>query len=267
MNLFSKVKQMKQKRAPMRLEVVSNIQLSQNFQRVVVTGEALSKLSKTCEGQYIKLLFDAQGRSEVEGFSAGDRPSMRTYTIRRFDPDTLQLTIDFVIHDSDHGGQASRWAMHANVGDTLTIAGPGPIQDVSATADDYLFVADMTALPAAAIAIERLPSQAKGTAFIQVSHESDIQPIDAPDGIDIQWLVGSYDQSMLASSVEQLPEMSPNTAIWVACEFSQMRASRRALSAQPHFERELAYFSSYWKPGVTEDGHKKLKQEDAKSYA
>lgn len=254
MELFKKLKKMKKNISPKRVTVVSSTRISEHFQRVVVTGDDLKSLSQDCAGQYIKLVFPTDSKS-----------AMRTYTIREFDFENQLLTIDFVIHDSEHGGIASRWAVNAKPGDTLNFGGPGPIKGVPKTAEDNLFVADMTALPAAAISIERLDSKARGKAFIQVGDESDIQPINAPKGIDITWLVGHYDQTLLADSIAQLPTLTEKTAIWCACEFNQMRAVRQTMSANENFDRKLAYFSSYWKPGVTEDGHKKLKREDARS--
>jgi NADPH-dependent ferric siderophore reductase len=266
MNLFKKVMQMKNKKAPKQLRVVSSERISESFQRVVVNGEALSTLPGDCAGQYIKLLFAEDGSSDLSNLEPGNKPSMRTYTIREFDAQNLLLTIDFVIHEAEHGGQASRWALNAAEGDVLTIAGPGPIQEVSSDADGYLFVADMTALPAAAVAIERLPNTARGKAFIQVSSESDIQSIATPKGLDVEWLIADATIASLAESIEALPALEANTAIWCASEFGQMRRVRRTLSDQVNFNRNLSYFSSYWKPGVTEDGHKKLKQEDAKTF-
>jgi NADPH-dependent ferric siderophore reductase len=254
MNFFKKINQMKNGISKKRVTVVSSTRISNNFQRVILTGEDLKLLPDNCAGQYIKLMF-----------SSDDKPVMRTYTIRDYDAAKQLLSIDFVIHDAEHGGFASHWAVNAKEGDVLTFGGPGPIKSAPQTNGDYLFVADMTALPAAAIAIERLANDAHGKAFIQVGHESDIQHIEAPQGLEIKWLVGHYDQALLADDVAQMPSLTENTAIWCACEFNQMRAVRRTLSDDENFNRKLAYFSSYWKPGITEDGHKKLKREDARA--
>ena len=255
----------KNKVAPKRFQVVSSTRISEHFQRVVVAGADIEKMPMDCAGQYIKLLFNEDGSSNVTGLDMAKRPTMRTYTIRSIDPQNKQLVIDFVVHDNEHGGVACNWALNAKVDDVLTIAGPGPIQEVPADSNRYLYIADMTSLPAAAVSIERLPSMAKGLALIQVASESDIQTFNAPDGIEVRWLIGSANETLLSSAIENLAEIENQTYIWCACEFGQMRASRRLLTAQTSFDRELSYFSSYWKPGITEDGHKQMKQQDVKA--
>jgi NADPH-dependent ferric siderophore reductase len=44
-----------------------------------------------------------------------------------------------------------------------------------------------------------------------------------------------------------------------------MRALRQYFRNDRDVEREFIYISSYWKNGVTEEGHKVIKREDAEN--
>ncbi|GAA3150084.1 hypothetical protein GCM10020001_087120 [Nonomuraea salmonea] len=50
-------------------------------------------------------------------------PRLRTYTVRAWDPDALELTLDFVVHGDE--GLAGPWAAQAAPGDELIMLGPG----------------------------------------------------------------------------------------------------------------------------------------------
>ncbi len=49
--------------------------------------------------------------------------------------------------------------------------------------------------------------------------------------------------------------------MWCACEFDDMRALRDYFRNQRNVEHDRIYISSYWKNGVSEDGHKVLKRQ------
>ncbi|WP_422382815.1 SIP domain-containing protein [Marinicellulosiphila megalodicopiae] len=54
-------------------------------------------------------------------------------------------------------------------------------------------VADLTALPVAAVSLKKLPDHAKGFAFIQVPKKDDIQNIKVPECVQLEWVIGSYE--------------------------------------------------------------------------
>lgn len=243
--------------------VIKTETVTPNMQRILLQGDALANFPANCEGGYIKLLFDHSGRTDISHLEQGDRPIMRTYTIRRFDPIAATVEVDFVRHvtQDQQCGFASRWAMSVETGATIHIAGPGTIQSLNTQADWFFMVADMTALPALSAKIRQLPEDAKGYAVIQVHSEQDIQPLTAPKNIHIEWLISST--TGLAERVEAQPWLSGSVSVWCACEFDSMRALRTYFRNEKRVERESIYISSYWKQGVSEDGHKVLKQQDA----
>ncbi|EKE82914.1 utilization protein for catechol-siderophore [Idiomarina xiamenensis 10-D-4] len=218
-------------------------------------------------GGYVKLLFNQQGGTDISTMLAnGDRPIMRTYTLRTVDPEQQQLSIDLVRHTPFAGpaGPALRWLNSVMPGDQLQIAGPGHSQYPTYQAQQrYWLIADMTALPALSVLLAQLPKDARGDCLIQVHSEADIQSLNAPAGIDIRWLVSATaDSQQQAKMAQQLPAPNAHSNIWVATEFDAMRAIRRYLTQQLGLDRQAMYISSYWRAGRTEEGHKVDKRED-----
>ncbi|PFG58680.1 NADPH-dependent ferric siderophore reductase [Vibrio sp. ES.051] len=246
------------------LVVIDTVTITPNMQRITLQGDALSQFPHDCEGSYIKLLFNDMGGTDLSTLSKDDRPLMRTYTIRRFHPETNTIDVDFVRHTTQdlQCGFAARWAMAAQKGDTINIVGPGNIARLNTDAEWFFMAADMTALPALSAKIRTLPEHAKGYAVISVLSPADIQPLHAPAGIDLIWLT---EGQALEEAVREQPWLDGDAAVWCACEFDSMRALRQYFRNEKEVERENIYISSYWKQGVSEDGHKVIKREDSES--
>ncbi len=217
---------MKKKPQPKTLVVTDTETITPNMQRITLQGEALSHFPRDCEGSYIKLLFNDMGGADLSILSEDDRPIMRTYTIRRFHPETSSIEVDFVRHVTQdlQCGFAARWAMAAQKGDTISIVGPGSISNLNTEADWFFMAADMTALPALSAKIRTLPEEAKGYAVISVMSPADIQPLNTPAGMELIWLT---EQQTLADSVRELEWLDGNASVWCACEFDSMRALRQ----------------------------------------
>lgn len=248
---------------PKPVTVVNSQRVTPNMQRITLKGDALMNFPADCEGGYIKLMFDAAGNT-IEKMVEGERPVLRTYTIRRFMPEQSSIEVDFVRHITEdlQCGFAARWAENAKVGDSISIMGPGPLADLDPDADWYFMVADMTALPALSAKIKTLPRDAKGYAVIKVQQSEDIQEIEAPSGFKVTWLV---EGESLSQSAEAQPWLDGSPFVWVACDFDSMRELRQYFRNEKEIDKDSIYISSYWKAGVSEDGHKAIKQEDAKS--
>ena len=69
------------------------------MRRILLHGESLSHFPNDQESGYVKLVLNS---------GAADKPLLRSYTVRAFDGERRELTLDFV----DHGdaGPASSWA-------------------------------------------------------------------------------------------------------------------------------------------------------------
>ncbi len=243
--------------------VTNTEQITKNMQRITLQADAISSFPAQCEGGYIKLAFNQQGGTDIQAMlDNSQRPTLRTYTIKEFAPSQGKIIVDFVRHNVDDlsGGFAARWALNAKVGDTISIAGPGIIEPMNPQADWFFMAADMTALPALSAKIKALPKTAKGYAVIQVVDLQDQQAIEAPEGIEVIWLDES---GSLNETVQAQPWLPGDASVWCACEFDSMRALRQYFRNDKNVDRNHIYISSYWKAGVTEDGHKILKQQDA----
>lgn len=254
------------------LTVTRSEQITPNMQRVWLQSADLNDFPEDSAGDYFKLLFNADGTaisSAAQLETLEGRPVLRTYTVRDFVVASKTLVVDFVRHESDgHSGPASTWACNAKAGDSIVMRGPATGKTINTHADYLIFAADMTAMPAMSAQLETLPSDAKGTAIIEVISEDDAVPLDAPEGIDVQWVVNetpAQANTVLSDAVKALDWPEGNVAAWAACEFSNMRLLREYFKKDRALPRENLYISSYWKIDNTEEQHKVAKRTDAET--
>ncbi|WP_114635528.1 siderophore-interacting protein [Vibrio splendidus] len=257
------------KPSPITLTVTQTSTITPNMQRITLRGEGLSKYPIECAGGYIKLLFSPLGTTDLSQLNDGERPTMRTYTIRQYNPVEKWIEVDFVRHITTdlQCGFAARWAMNAKVGDTVSVAGPGLIQGLNLESNWFFLVADMTSLPALSAKVKSLPEHATGHAVIQINSAADKQQLEAPKGIKVTWLIEDETEETLSQTVRNSEWLDGQVSIWTACEFESMRELRQYFRNDKEVAKENIYISSYWKRGVTEDGHKVLKQQDAQALA
>lgn len=252
---------------PRLLTVKDAFYLTPNMIRVIFAGPGLAGFPEGREGGNCKLMIPNVGEAK-DSFSArlqgGPPPVRRTYTVRKFDAVTQELTIDFVAHGDE--GPASRWASHAQPGDFLGFAGPSAPKVTQFDADWYLVAADPSAIPVAAAALEAMPRDAKGVAIFEVISPEDRQDIDIPDGIDVHWLI-QPDPHAPSTAQEDLirsfdwPMGRVQTCI--AGESGVIRSLRGFLANDMQVPREDTYISGYWKIGLIEDEHQKAKRAEA----
>lgn len=248
------------------LTVIQSQQISPSMQRITLQSDDIAHFGSESEGGYIKLLFTDHGDTNIASISPQQRPVMRTYTIQHFNAENNSIEVDFVRHITKdlQCGFAARWAITTKVGDTISIAGPGKSQGINTAGDWFFLVADMTAIPALASQIKLLPNNAKGYVVIEVDHIDDKRELAVPEAIEIDWVVKDQ-TSNLTQAVISKPWIGDNASVWCACEFDTMRSLRQYFRNEKEVEKENIYISSYWKQGVSEDGHKQLKQDDAKT--
>jgi len=187
------------RRAPPRvLRVLRKASITPHMLRVTLGGPGLNGFPEDSNGGYIKLHLD----------SADSEPAktlIRTYTVRYYKADLQELDVDFVIHDSE--GPAATWAQTCEPGDEIKVGGPGPKKLLDFDADWFLLVGDMSALPAISANIERMSSDAKGYALIEILDEQDKQELDIPKNLQIEWVVNPHPEkqnSVLLDKVKSL---------------------------------------------------------------
>src|SRR5437762_14058928 len=96
----------------------------------------------------------------------GRRPTIRTFTPRRLDPQALELDLEIVVHGD---GAASEWAATAAPGDPAAVSGPGRGYAFEPDAPAFLLAGDETAIPAISQLLEVLPADRPVPAHIEVA--------------------------------------------------------------------------------------------------
>lgn len=252
---------------PRVLAVKDAWRLTPNMIRVVFAGPELDGFPEDRNGGNCKLMIPEPGESR-EQFSKrldeGPPPVRRTFTVRNYDADTGELSIDFVAHGD--GGPASRWASHAKPGDFLGFAGPSTAKVGYFEADWYLVAADPSAIPVAAATLEAMPRDAKGVAVFEVTSADDRQAIDAPKGIDMHWLVHPdphQPSTAQETFIRELDWPDGRVQTCIAGESGVIRAVRSFLHQEKKLPKQDTYISGYWKIGLIEDEHQKVKRAES----
>jgi NADPH-dependent ferric siderophore reductase len=259
-------------RTPRVAEVVRTERLTPHMIRVVLGGDGLTGLpAGEFTDHYVKLLFppaDApygvpydveQVRAELP---AEQWPVTRTYTVRAWDVATGELTIDFVWHGDE--GLAGPWAATARPGDRLQFFGPGGGYAPSPDADWHLLAGDESALPAIAVALEKLPAGARALALVEVAGPEEEQAgLVAGDGVELTWVhrgdAAPGEALVTAVRAAALPEGTGH--LFVHGEAAAVRELRRQLRETHGLPRELTSISGYWRRGDTEDRWQATKRE------
>jgi len=137
---------------------------------------------------------------------------------------------------------------------------------VDFTADWFLFVGDMSSLPAIGANIERLPADARGYAVLEIIHEDDCQSLPFPEGVKVQWVVNAAPNtpcSAIQAAVTSLPWLEGRPAVWAAGESGAIKALRRYFKVDRDVPKTDLYTSGYWQIGLTEDRHQVVKRTES----
>ncbi|MBC9715500.1 siderophore-interacting protein [Streptomyces sp. TRM66268-LWL] len=251
--------------------VVRSEQLTPHMQRVVLGGEGLARFAADeFTDHYIKLLFAPDGVEYPEPFDIQairselpreQWPVTRTYTVRAWDPQLREITVDFVIHGDE--GLAGPWARDARPGDTIRFLGPGGAYAPSPSADWHLLAGDESALPAIAASLEQLPEGAEVFAYVEVEDASEEQKVSAPDGVGITYLhrEGRPVGTALIEAVRTLDFPEGEIHAFVHGEAGFVKELRRHLRIDRGIAREQLSISGYWRLGHNEDGWQASKRD------
>lgn len=256
-------------RKPRSAQVVRTERLTPHMQRVVLGGEGLADFAAdTCTDHYVKLLFPADGVTYPEPFDLEriraefpreQWPVTRTYTVRAWNAEQRELTLDFVIHGDE--GLAGPWAARVQPGETVRFMGPGGGYAPDVSADWHLLVGDESALPAVARALETLPGDAEVHAFVEVSGPEEEQKIDTDAAV--VW-VHRGDRPVgeaLVEAVRALEFPEGRVHAFVHGEAGFVKELRRLLRVELAVPREDLSISGYWRLGHNEDGWQASKRE------
>lgn len=235
-----------------KLNVLRVVDLTPRMRRITVGGPELAGFISLGSDDHIKLLFPQteDERNALEGLeiSAGIKdkpmPPMRDYTPRRYDLDTQELDIDFVLHGD---GPASTWAAQAAPGQHLHIAGPRGSMVVPDIFDSYLLIGDETALPAIARRLEELPANRRALVVVEVENALEEQPLNSAASVEVIWVHRDATTEKLLQTVTDLSIPEGDLYAWVATETALSRKVRRVLLDTHGLNEEFVKAAGYWR--------------------
>lgn len=252
------------------VEVVRIVDVTPGMRRVTLSGEQLGPFtsadgvacpafSSTGFDDDLGLYFPYPGQGEVvlptqaEGrlvVAKGQRPLSRSYTVRRWDPQTRELDVDFVTHGV---GVGTTWAHRAGVGDRIHFSGPSSSKSFPVTADWLLLAGDDTTIPAVARLLDELPEDARAQVFLEVAENSHRTELRALPGVEVTWLVRQGAEAgtttLLVDAVRSAAWWEGRPFAWIAGERTAVRDLRRHLVEDRAVSKHDIEFSGYWRRG------------------
>lgn len=268
---------------PQRQIILEMVQVAQitdvtpHMRRITVIAAGLVGLLGVMPGIHLKVLLPQPGQTKpiLPTFDASGqplpppeqgRPTVRTYTVRSFEPETGELAIDFVLHGDE--GPASAWATHVQLGSYIGVAlRPGIAYR---EADWYLLAGDQTALPAIGAILEGLPASAKGVAFIEIPDAAEEQELDFDADIDLRWLhrnsIEAGKSTVLQEAIRSvsIPDGRESTRfVWVATEVSTAKEIRDYLRMKYQLATHELHVAAYWKLGMDEETYHEMRHREA----
>ncbi len=199
------------------------------------------------------------------------QPVIRTLTVRRADPAARELAIDVVVH-GEHG-TAGSWAASAQPGQPVYLMGPSGAYTPDPVADWHLLAGDESALPAISVALEALPADAVGKAFVEIAGPADELPLVVPEGVQLNWIYRGGRADLVAE--DRAGDHAPlieavQTAQWLPGQvhaFIHGEAQAVMHNLRPYIRKDRgvppkwASISGYWRRGRTEETFRQWKKE------
>jgi NADPH-dependent ferric siderophore reductase len=252
-----------------RAEVVHASRLSAGMVRIVFGGEGLAGFRSTGVGdEYVRVFLPDAGTGELrlpkpEGHGwiypdGVESAPMRTYTVRRADPASGEVTIDFVVHD---GGVAAAWAQQVAAGRQVAhvvgLTSPTGLYALPPDGEWQFLVADATGLPAAARLLERAAPGVRTRAVLEVADPSHVVPIEAPD-VEIIWIFGGngHGASRLADVVRETALPDGPGYVWFAGESTVSRGVRKFLRHERGLPAARYKAVGYWTENAEQWRHR-----------
>ena len=245
--------------------------LTDHMVRIVAGGRGFDDFHDNgCTDRYVKIYFvpagvDLQPPFDLKALrhtmDPADLPVKRTYTVRWVDVARRQLAIDFVVHGDE--GIAGPWAASAQPGDRILFGGPGGKYAPNSDADWHLFAGDESAIPAISAALEALPADATGVAYLEVDSLALAPAVTAPAGVEIRFVCragAGHDPQRLRDAVAAGPWPSGEVDVFAHGERESMKALR-TLFKERGVDKHHVSLSGYWACGRTEDRFQSEKRE------
>ncbi|KOX16107.1 siderophore-interacting protein [Nocardiopsis sp. NRRL B-16309] len=253
-------------RAMVRARVVRTERTSPHFVTVTLGGDELAGFPFLGFDQCVRVFLPRPGQSALRMptashngwiaqyylMPAAERPVVRNYTARRFDPDRRELDIEFVAHGD--GGPASAWAPRAEPGDEVGLFPEGCYYLPPEGTDSQLLVGDESAVPALLSIIERAPEDLRAHVYLEVPSADDVRDVTAPEGVRVHWLARQDEEALpgrLALETVRSAEPPQGTPYcFVAGEKTLPTGLRRSLVRERGMPKAHITFVGYWRHGA-----------------
>ncbi|PZW37873.1 NADPH-dependent ferric siderophore reductase [Humitalea rosea] len=230
------------------LTVASVERLTPRMLRIGFVSPELGDFTSASPDDHIKLFFPA----------GAEKPPMRDFTPRAFDPAGGTLVVDFALHEA---GPAMQWAMAAEIGQRLEIGGPRGSMIVPDDFDWYLLIGDETALPAIGRRVEELRPGVPVTTAVVIADAGERQVFAAKADWTPLWATrdsaSGDDAALLIAALAAHPLPPGDGFVWIAAEATVARALRSHLIEERQHPAQWLKASGYWKRGQA-DVHERI---------
>ncbi len=234
------------------VRVESVVDLTPTLRRIVFGGEGLAGFEPAeFTDQYVKLRFPR------EGAPADERPKVRTYTVRDWDPGRRLMTIDFVVHGDE--GIAGPWAAAATPGDRLEMRGPGGAYAPDPDFAWHLMAGDASVIPAISVSLTRVPAGVPVHVFIQVHGPEEEVELVSPGDLLVHWLHGEADEELVVEAISALEFPPGDVQVFLHGEATSVRLARRHLVVDRRVPAKALSASGYWKRSLTDEAWREAK--------
>jgi NADPH-dependent ferric siderophore reductase len=219
-------------------EVLSSSLLTPAMRRIVIGGPGLAGFASTGKSdEWFRLLVPAD-----------PEPLGRWYTVRDWDPERVELTVDVVVHEH---GAAIRWAEGVQPGDPVSVSAPAGRFELPEGTDWVLVIADQTGVPAAGRILAELPAGLRAHAIVEAPSEAAVIGFETRAELIASWVCNPAPaeiSSPLAAATRTFTLPAGVGYVWMAGEAGCARDIRR------YFRHELGWRSAsydivgYWRP-------------------
>ncbi len=229
--------------------------------RITFAGAELEGLTVEQPAASVRLLLPSPGAPELVAptwngneflLPDGRRPTIRTFTPYRVDPEAREIDLEIVVHGK---GAASEWAVAAEPGNAAAIAGPGRGYAIDPDAPSFLLAGDETAIPAISQVLQDLPPDTPVRVHVEIAHADAELPLPHHPHATVEWHelpVGASPGDALVAAV-RAADLDPETSVWAAGEAAAVQRIRRHLFDDRGMARAQTSVRGYWKHGRSGD--------------
>ncbi len=221
------------------MTVISVRDITPSFRRIRFHAPTIIDGRETPTASFIRMW--------ARGLDDPDKLHQRGYTLIDPDPETGEVSFDFVLHQP--AGPAGHWAANAKPGDTITASYMSftKFDPPDPEPEGYLLLGDPSAVPAINAILDVLPRDAQVVVILEVITEADETiPIREHPGATVTW-VAKHVPSRLG---EAIPARDwSNWCAWLAGESKTVKDVRALLNTVHGFPLADIQHRAYWMRG------------------